>query len=484
MQNGATVVVQNGGVVDLEGGTMDFGGAGATARLDERGTGRVTGGQLTATRVLDQPSGADPAGLGAQISASVDLGEVAVTRGHAVQTGGGNESIERFYDISPSKNNSGLSATLTHSYADAELNGLDESKLELFKSTDGGQTWSEEGFDSRDATANTVTLGGIESLNRWTLGSEASSLAKNLPPVARLDRYEAPINSTLQVDPPGVLGNDTDPNGDPLTAALVRGLSGLRGGQRLTFRSDGSFEYDPQGGGGPGSRELFVYEARDGRGGADQDSVLLEIVRPSPPDTGNVLALSGLEAQVVEGPAVRLQWQAPGEAEPEGMVVLRQAPGTEGFASVDAPVRAKDAPTDEEPKGAAKPRGFVARVSDLEPGTHRFEVRIEGPEGTAYAKMRAEVTVRMDEALRLTAPTPNPVRREATLRFGVREARPTEVVVYDLLGQRVATLYEGTPAAGQMQTLRLEAGALPTGPYFVRLQSGTKVRTRRVTVVR
>ena len=160
---------------------MDFGGSGATARLNEQSGARVAGGQLTATRALNSPSSADPAGLGLQITAAADLGDVTVTRGHTVQDApNNNEGIARYYDVSPSQNNSGLSAELTFSYNDAELNGLTESELEFFKSTDGGTSWSEEGVDSRDATANTVTLGGIGSLSRWTLGSESEPLPVEL----------------------------------------------------------------------------------------------------------------------------------------------------------------------------------------------------------------------------------------------------------------------------------------------------------------
>jgi len=180
VQNGATVQVSGGAVLDLQGSQMDFGPAGATARLDETGAARVGGGTLTATRSLNSPSQADPGGLGAEISASVDLGTVTVTRGHVAQTGGGNQSIKRYYEISPSGTNSGLDATLTHSYADDELNGRTESDLELFKSTDGGSTWSDRGADSRDLTANTVTLSSVGSFSRWTLGSSSQPLPVEL----------------------------------------------------------------------------------------------------------------------------------------------------------------------------------------------------------------------------------------------------------------------------------------------------------------
>jgi len=180
VQNGATLQVQNGAVFGLEGGQMNLGPAGATATLDEQGAGRVAGGTLTATRSLNSPSSANPAGLGAIISASVDLGDVTLTRGHTAQSGGGNTSIERYVDISPSKNNSGLNADLTLEYRDDELNGLSESNLEFFKSTDGGSSWTEEGISSQDQTAGRATLSGISSFSRWTLGSSSSPLPVEL----------------------------------------------------------------------------------------------------------------------------------------------------------------------------------------------------------------------------------------------------------------------------------------------------------------
>jgi len=181
VQNGATITVGNGGVWNLNGTPVDLGGTGSTTSISETGDGRFSNGRLTATRALSSPSAADPAGLGIEITASNDLGDVTIARGHAIQTASnGNQSIARYYEVTPSQNNSGLSAELTFSYTDAELNGLSESKLEFFKSEDGGSNWSEEGFDSRDGTANTVTLSGIASMSRWTLGSETSPLPVEL----------------------------------------------------------------------------------------------------------------------------------------------------------------------------------------------------------------------------------------------------------------------------------------------------------------
>lgn len=189
VENGGEIEMRNGGTWDLEGTTVDLGDVGAAARIDETGGGRFTGGLLQAIRDLSAPSQADPAGLGAEISSGEDLGSTAITRGHTVQTGGGNASISRYFDVSPT-NNDALDATLTFSYAEGELNGLSEDKLVFFRSTDGGANWSQRGMDGRSTSGNRVTLNGIDTFSRWTLASE------DLPLPVELADFEAQVEGS------------------------------------------------------------------------------------------------------------------------------------------------------------------------------------------------------------------------------------------------------------------------------------------------
>ena len=82
--------------------------------------------------------------------------------------------------------------------------------------------------------------------------------AVNDAPVAADDAYATNMNSALVIAPVGVLGNDTDVDMDPLTAAVVTGpTNGI-----LTLNPDGSFTYTPNMGyTGPDS---FTYVANDG----------------------------------------------------------------------------------------------------------------------------------------------------------------------------------------------------------------------------
>ena len=62
----------------------------------------------------------------------------------------------------------------------------------------------------------------------------------NAPPTALNDNYNMDQDTTLNVVVPGVLGNDSDPDGDNLTAVLV---SGPTNAQSFALHADGSFDY-------------------------------------------------------------------------------------------------------------------------------------------------------------------------------------------------------------------------------------------------
>ena len=63
----------------------------------------------------------------------------------------------------------------------------------------------------------------------------------NDEPVANDDAYSTDEDTVLTVAAPGVLGNDSDVDGDPLTTVLVTGVAN----GTLTLNADGSFDYTP-----------------------------------------------------------------------------------------------------------------------------------------------------------------------------------------------------------------------------------------------
>ena len=79
----------------------------------------------------------------------------------------------------------------------------------------------------------------------------------------------------------------------------------------------------------------------------------------------------------------------------------------------------------------------------------------------------------------LHAPFPNPFRDATTLTFALPEPADVRLEVFDALGRQVATVAEGTHAAGTHEVQFVERGLAP-GLYLVRLAAGSQTATRRL----
>jgi VCBS repeat-containing protein len=91
------------------------------------------------------------------------------------------------------------------------------------------------------------------------------------PPIAFDDYYTTPEDTTLNVVPPGVLSNDTDPEGGSLTAQIVQGPSV----GSLSFSDDGSFTYEPVA--NFTGTDSFTYTATSTAGLAASATVTIEV---------------------------------------------------------------------------------------------------------------------------------------------------------------------------------------------------------------
>lgn len=93
----------------------------------------------------------------------------------------------------------------------------------------------------------------------------------NTPPVAEDDNYDAVEDILLSIPAQGVLANDSDADGDPLTAVEDSTTSD----GSLTLNSDGSFTYDPN----PNfcGEDSFTYHANDGLEDSNTATVTIDV---------------------------------------------------------------------------------------------------------------------------------------------------------------------------------------------------------------
>ena len=106
----------------------------------------------------------------------------------------------------------------------------------------------------------------------------------NQAPTAAADAYSTAEDTALTVAAPGVLGNDSDPDDNPLSAVLVSGPSH----GTLTLNADGSFTYTPAA--NYNGSDSFTYQASDGTLTSEPATVTLTVTAVNDAPTVTVAA--------------------------------------------------------------------------------------------------------------------------------------------------------------------------------------------------
>ncbi len=356
------------GHLDLNGNTLTLDPA---ATLSETAGNTVIGtsGVITTTRSLNAPAGTDIGGLGISITSAADLGSTVISRGHAAQAGGGNNSIKRYYDVTPT-NNTGLNATLAFHYDDSEFNGIPENRFQMFKSTDGGASWSGVAC-TVFMTDNIITVDGQNDLSRWTVGD-----------------FNAPLPIQLS----------------SFTATML--------------------------------------------------------------DRG-----------------VRLDWMTISELNNYGFHVQRRSNSESPWRRISASLIPGNGTTNTPHRYS-----FV----DTAPSSRTTQYRLEqiDLDGTIHFTEPIEIvgaTSVVETAPRefgLKQNYPNPFNPSTEVKFSVENTARTTLEVFNLLGERVATVFDEIAEAGRYYQVRLDAANLSSGTYLYRLQSGDKTQSKRMLVLK
>ncbi|MEM6783124.1 MAG: T9SS type A sorting domain-containing protein [Bacteroidota bacterium] len=120
----------------------------------------------------------------------------------------------------------------------------------------------------------------------------------------------------------------------------------------------------------------------------------------------------------------------------------------------------------------------------LPAGIYTFRLRQVDFDGVFEYSPEVELALGVAGTHTLSAAYPNPFAERATFSLAVAQEQPVEVAVFDALGRRVATLFDGMLPADQARVLTLDAAALPSGLYVVRALGATFSEVRRITLAR
>jgi hypothetical protein len=110
------------------------------------------------------------------------------------------------------------------------------------------------------------------------------------------------------------------------------------------------------------------------------------------------------------------------------------------------------------------------------------QVDLDGKSAT-FPVMTVTVRVGPDEFV-LAQNYPNPFNPSTVIEFVVPQSGFAVLKVYNVLGQQVATLFEGNAEAGKISTASFDAQDLPSGLYFYTLRSMGKLETKRMLLMK
>lgn len=249
----------------------------------------------------------------------------------------------------------------------------------LSLNTDGSFTYTPavnfNGADSFTYLANDGTADGN------TVAVTLTVTAVNDAPVATANVYATTESTPLTVAAPGVLGNDTDADGDPLTALLV--FPPAIGS--VTLNLDGSFTYVPPT--GFSGQDSFTYRADDGTTASSPVTVTINVaaVNEAP------VALDDLATVAEDSPSTPVNVLANDtDADGDFRTIIAVTQGANGSVS------------------------FNLAVVSYTPnpnysGADSFTYTIEdGNGGTDTATVQVTVTEAADESTTTLATSPNP----------------------------------------------------------------------------
>lgn len=117
-------------------------------------------------------------------------------------------------------------------------------------------------------------------------------------PLAVDDQYNVSENGSLTLNAPGLLNNDSDPNGDPLTVSSSLIHSPTHG--TVTFSADGAFVYTPNAN-FSGIDDAMVYQIEDGQGGIAQATVTFTVTSTNQPPVIGTNVFRTVENNVMAG---------------------------------------------------------------------------------------------------------------------------------------------------------------------------------------
>lgn len=194
--------------------------------------------------------------------------------------------------------------------------------------------------------------------------------------------------------------------------------------------------------------------------------------------------LASFTATLTPGNLVRLDWMTISETNNYGFEVQKAPAGAGSFATIPNSFIPGHGTT-------IDPHWYSYIDSATTPGEWRYRLKQIDLDGMIHYSDPVEITVltSVDEtgepaAFKLSQNYPNPFNPSTEIRFSVPTTGWTTLSVFNVLGEKVATLFDRVAEAGRAYHVRFNAEQLASGVYIYRLTSGTHTTAKRMMLIR
>ncbi len=175
----------------------------------------------------------------------------------------------------------------------------------------------------------------------------------------------------------------------------------------------------------------------------------------------------------VHNSSVTLNWQTATETNNSGFEIERKSEQSDwqklGFAAGSGTT--------------AETRNYSFYDNNLSSGKYFYRLKQLDYDGTFEYSKTIEVEISAPAAYSLEQNYPNPFNPTTTIKYSLPEANFVTLAVYNSLGEKVSTLVNQVVEAGN-HTLEFNAENLSSGIYFVRMEAGSFISTKKITLMK
>jgi subtilisin family serine protease len=128
-------------------------------------------------------------------------------------------------------------------------------------------------------------------------------------------------------------------------------------------------------------------------------------------------------------------------------------------------------------------KSYSYEDKNVTPGKHSYRLKQIDNDGKFEYSKSIEVDMNGVNKFELSQNYPNPFNPTTTIRFNLPEAGNVKLTLFNILGQEIKTLVNEVKEAGT-HTINFNAGELNSGMYIYKIEAGSFVQTRKMTLVK